>query len=206
MIPSVLPTYNRAPLAFVRGEGSWLLAEDGRRYLDLGGGIAAYKSADLLRRLTESGHDVRVVAWELSDDESSATRLRTVVAGLARRLLDPWKSAPAKATAPTPTAPARMMNERRDFNPFANITPEEWGKYTGRCVAVDEDRGGVVADAATIEDLYALMQEKHPEIRFAATPVADLSSLTREQYVKLCQEGADLNESLGGEMPMEGDF
>jgi acetylornithine/N-succinyldiaminopimelate aminotransferase len=40
MISSVLPTYNRAPLAFVSGSGSWLLAEDGRRYLDLGGGIA----------------------------------------------------------------------------------------------------------------------------------------------------------------------
>jgi acetylornithine/N-succinyldiaminopimelate aminotransferase len=40
MIPSVLPTYNRAPLAFVSGTGSWLTAEDGRRYLDLGGGIA----------------------------------------------------------------------------------------------------------------------------------------------------------------------
>jgi acetylornithine/N-succinyldiaminopimelate aminotransferase len=40
MIPSVLPTYNRAPLAFVTGKGSWLTAEDGRRYLDLGGGIA----------------------------------------------------------------------------------------------------------------------------------------------------------------------
>jgi len=40
MISSVLPTYNRAPLAFVSGEGSWLLAEDGSRYLDLGAGIA----------------------------------------------------------------------------------------------------------------------------------------------------------------------
>ena len=40
MIPSVLPTYNRAPIAFIRGEGSWLWAEDGRRYLDLGSGIA----------------------------------------------------------------------------------------------------------------------------------------------------------------------
>ena len=40
MIPSVLPTYNRAPIAFVRGEGSWLVAEDGTRYLDLGSGIA----------------------------------------------------------------------------------------------------------------------------------------------------------------------
>lgn len=40
MIPHVLPTYNRAPIAFVKGEGSWLVAEDGSRYLDLGAGIA----------------------------------------------------------------------------------------------------------------------------------------------------------------------
>jgi acetylornithine/N-succinyldiaminopimelate aminotransferase len=40
MIPSILPTYNRAPLAFVRGEGSWLIEADGRRFLDLAAGIA----------------------------------------------------------------------------------------------------------------------------------------------------------------------
>jgi acetylornithine/N-succinyldiaminopimelate aminotransferase len=40
MIPAVLPTYNRAPLSFVRGEGSWLMTGDGSRYLDLGAGIA----------------------------------------------------------------------------------------------------------------------------------------------------------------------
>lgn len=40
MISAVLPTYNRAPLAFTHGEGSWLVAEDGSRYLDLGAGIA----------------------------------------------------------------------------------------------------------------------------------------------------------------------
>ena len=40
MISAVLPTYNRAPIAFTHGEGSWLTAEDGTRYLDLGGGIA----------------------------------------------------------------------------------------------------------------------------------------------------------------------
>ena len=40
MLPSVLPTYNRAPMAFVSGAGSWLMAEDGSRYLDLGAGIA----------------------------------------------------------------------------------------------------------------------------------------------------------------------
>ena len=40
MIPTVLPTYNRAPLSFVKGEGSWLIEKDGTRYLDLGSGIA----------------------------------------------------------------------------------------------------------------------------------------------------------------------
>ena len=40
MIPSILPTYNRAPLSFVKGEGAWLIEADGRRFLDLGAGIA----------------------------------------------------------------------------------------------------------------------------------------------------------------------
>jgi acetylornithine/N-succinyldiaminopimelate aminotransferase len=40
MFPSVLPTYNRAPLTFVKGEGSWLVEADGRRFLDMGAGIA----------------------------------------------------------------------------------------------------------------------------------------------------------------------
>ncbi len=40
MIPSVLPTYSRAPLSFVKGQGAWLIEADGRRFLDLGAGIA----------------------------------------------------------------------------------------------------------------------------------------------------------------------
>ncbi len=40
MFPVVLPTYNRADVAFVRGEGSYLFAEDGKRYLDFGSGVA----------------------------------------------------------------------------------------------------------------------------------------------------------------------
>ena len=40
MIPAVLPTYARAPLSFVAGEGPWLVEAGGERYLDLGAGIA----------------------------------------------------------------------------------------------------------------------------------------------------------------------
>ena len=40
MIPTLMPTYNRADLAFERGEGAWLWTADGRRFLDFGAGIA----------------------------------------------------------------------------------------------------------------------------------------------------------------------
>ena len=40
MNSSILPTYNRAPFAFVAGQGSWLTTDDNRQFLDLGSGIA----------------------------------------------------------------------------------------------------------------------------------------------------------------------
>ena len=39
MISPVLPTYARAPLSFVKGQGPWLETSDGTRYLDMGAGI-----------------------------------------------------------------------------------------------------------------------------------------------------------------------
>jgi acetylornithine/N-succinyldiaminopimelate aminotransferase len=39
-VPSLLPTYARADVAFERGEGPWLYTQDGERYLDFGAGIA----------------------------------------------------------------------------------------------------------------------------------------------------------------------
>ncbi len=67
MIPSILPTYNRAPLSFVRGEGSWLIAEGGGRYLDLGAGIAVnalgHANPDLVAALTEQAGKL----WHVSN-------------------------------------------------------------------------------------------------------------------------------------------
>jgi acetylornithine/N-succinyldiaminopimelate aminotransferase len=40
MIPPLMPTYARSGPAFERGEGCWLVTEDGTRYLDLAAGIA----------------------------------------------------------------------------------------------------------------------------------------------------------------------
>ncbi len=54
MIPSVLPTYSRAPLEFVSGAGSWLVEADGRRFLDLGAGIAVNVLGHAHPALTEA--------------------------------------------------------------------------------------------------------------------------------------------------------
>ncbi len=55
--PALLPTYNRTDIAFVRGEGSYLFAEDGKRYLDFGAGIAVnafgHANPRLVAALTE---------------------------------------------------------------------------------------------------------------------------------------------------------
>ncbi len=57
MISSILPTYSRAPLSFEKGEGTWLIEADGRRFLDLGAGIAVnvlgHANPQLIDALTE---------------------------------------------------------------------------------------------------------------------------------------------------------
>ncbi|MDR3441258.1 aspartate aminotransferase family protein [Telmatospirillum sp.] len=40
MIPTVMPTYARADIVFEKGDGMYLFATDGRRYLDFGAGVA----------------------------------------------------------------------------------------------------------------------------------------------------------------------
>jgi len=67
MIPSVLPTYNRAPLSFVKGEGSWLIAEDGRRYLDLGSGIAVNALGHAHPALVQALTDQAQKLWHVSN-------------------------------------------------------------------------------------------------------------------------------------------
>ena len=67
MIPSVLPTYSRADLNFVKGEGTWLIEDDGTRYLDMGAGIAVnalgHAHPKLVATLTEQAQNL----WHVSN-------------------------------------------------------------------------------------------------------------------------------------------
>jgi acetylornithine/N-succinyldiaminopimelate aminotransferase len=67
MITAVLPTYNRAPLAFTHGAGSWLTAEDGTRYLDLGAGIAVNALGHAHPALVETISAQAAKLWHVSN-------------------------------------------------------------------------------------------------------------------------------------------
>jgi acetylornithine/N-succinyldiaminopimelate aminotransferase len=67
VFPSLLPTYNRTDVAFVRGEGPYLFAEGGERYLDFGAGIAVnafgHANPKLVAALTEQAQKL----WHTSN-------------------------------------------------------------------------------------------------------------------------------------------
>jgi acetylornithine/N-succinyldiaminopimelate aminotransferase len=63
----LLPTYARVDLAFERGEGPWLYASNGERYLDFTGGVAVnalgHAHPHLIEALTAQAHKV----WHVSN-------------------------------------------------------------------------------------------------------------------------------------------
>ncbi len=67
MISSVLPTYSRAPLSFVKGEGTWLIEADGRRFLDLGAGIAVNALGHAHPALVKALTDQAGALWHTSN-------------------------------------------------------------------------------------------------------------------------------------------
>ncbi|SFD48482.1 acetylornithine/N-succinyldiaminopimelate aminotransferase [Sulfitobacter brevis] len=67
MIPTVLPTYNRAPLSFVKGEGAWMIEADGRRFIDLGAGIAVNSLGHAHPALVKALTDQANMLWHTSN-------------------------------------------------------------------------------------------------------------------------------------------
>ncbi len=67
MFPVVLPTYARADLAFERGEGAYLYATDGRRYLDFGSGVAVTALGHCHPRLVTALQEQAARLWHCSN-------------------------------------------------------------------------------------------------------------------------------------------
>ncbi len=81
MTSSLLPTYARFNLAFERGEGAWLYATNGDKYLDFGAGIAVVSVGHchphLVRALKEQGEKLWHVSnlFEIPQAEKLGARL-----------------------------------------------------------------------------------------------------------------------------------
>lgn len=81
--PPVLPTYNRTPLSFVKGDGAWLYEASGDQYLDLTSGIAVNALGHAHPALVQVLTDQAQALWHVSN-------LYTIPAQehLARALVD----------------------------------------------------------------------------------------------------------------------
>ena len=81
MITPVLPTYNRAPVAFVRGSGARVYTEDGTEYLDFGAGVAVNSAGHahphLVAALTEQANKIWHTSnlYQMPGQEKLAKRL-----------------------------------------------------------------------------------------------------------------------------------
>ncbi|MBI3514605.1 MAG: aspartate aminotransferase family protein [Proteobacteria bacterium] len=67
MINSLLPNYARIDLAFTRGEGAYLYADNGRRYLDFGSGIAVTALGHAHPHLVAALKDQVEKLWHVSN-------------------------------------------------------------------------------------------------------------------------------------------
>lgn len=81
MVSSVMPTYGRIDIAFERGEGPYLFATDGRRFLDFASGIATnslgHAHPHLVKAIAEQAARVMHVSnlYRIPEQEKLADRL-----------------------------------------------------------------------------------------------------------------------------------
>ena len=128
-------TSSRADLAFVRGEGAWLEATDGRRYLDFAAGVAVdclgHAHPHLVDALTRQAERLWHVSNLFQIPEQTRLAERLVAASFADRVF--FCNSGAEATE------CAWKTARRYH--YANGAPERWriitfeGAFHGRTLA-----------------------------------------------------------------------
>ena len=83
MIPAVMPTYARNELTFERGEGAYLFATDGRKYLDFASGVAVTSLGHAHPRLIAALNAQAQKLWHCSNLFQIEAQKR-----MAQRLVD----------------------------------------------------------------------------------------------------------------------
>ena len=88
--PSIMTTYGRIDIAFTHGEGSFLISEDGKRYLDYASGIAVNAFGHCHPKLVEALTDQATKLWHTSNlyriPEQEAVAEKLVANSCAQRV------------------------------------------------------------------------------------------------------------------------
>ncbi|WP_297855608.1 aspartate aminotransferase family protein [Elioraea sp.] len=135
MITPLMPTYNRADLAFARGEGARLWTVDGRRFLDFGAGIATsslgHAHPHLVRTIAEQAGRVMHVSNLYRIPEAERLAARHVEASFADSVF--FCNSGAEANEGMIKAMRKTMAETGRPERFRIITFE--GAFHGRTLA-----------------------------------------------------------------------
>ena len=81
MQSSILSTYNRSKLSFVKGRGSYLITKNGKKYLDFASGIAVnslgHCNPELIKALNKQSKKMWHIsnAFQISEQEELAKKL-----------------------------------------------------------------------------------------------------------------------------------
>ena len=130
-----MPTYNRADLAFARGEGARLWTADGRRFLDFGAGIATssigHAHPHLVRAITEQAARVMHVSNLYRIPEAERLAARHVAASFADSVF--FCNSGAEANEGMIKAMRKTMAETGQGERYRIITFE--GAFHGRTLA-----------------------------------------------------------------------
>ena len=121
---SLYGTYNRIPLRFERGEGVWLIAEDGARYLDFAAGIAVTSLGHSHPHLVGALKDQADRLWHLSNLYEIPGQTR-----LADRLVEATFADRAFFTNSGAEALECAIKTARRYH-FVNGAPERYGIIT----------------------------------------------------------------------------
>jgi acetylornithine/N-succinyldiaminopimelate aminotransferase len=181
----LLPTYRRAPVAFARGEGVWLIDLDGKRYLDFIGGIAVSALGHGHPRLVAAIQQQAARMLHVSNLFHIAEQAR-----LAQYLVE--HSACDKVW---------FCNSGAEANEAAIKLARKWGRRDGR------DRYEIIVahqsfHGRTMGTLAATMQPKYQQPfvplppGFVAAPFNDLDALKAAITDRTC---AVLLEPMQGE-------
>ena len=139
--PAVMPTYARANLVFERGEGAWLIATNGDRFLDFGSGVAVnalgHAHPKLIDALTQQANKV----WHTSNLYRVAGQER-----LAERLCEVTFADTVFFCNSGAEACEGAIKVARRYH-FVNGRPERWrlitfkGAFHGRTLATIASAG-----------------------------------------------------------------